>query len=204
MIGLKEFLHSGDIGVTSTGDELHIGVSLAEHVIEFTEIFDLGFTPTIGAAGFATVAGTSLAVIGPVLGMVGVFMALGSGYAEARDEIKNEATLSGFSQGFVAGLLSMSSKTVSYVFGKHGVDHENDFDPEADAIKTNAYNKALVAGYAMANTLSADERKSYIFEIREYTGPVSAGDWTDLDKRNYVIEYAAKLRLHFLETNQDD
>jgi len=29
------------------------------------------------------------------------------------------------------------------------------------------------------------------------------GDWSDLDKKNYVIVYAAKLRLHFLEESTD-
>jgi hypothetical protein len=51
----------------------------------------------------------------------------------------------------------------------------------------------------MANQASADDKKAYLKEIRQFTGHVSAGDWTDRDKRDYVIEYAAKLRLNFLQ-----
>src|SRR5438046_2208763 len=103
---LREFLDGADIGVESSSDGVHIGVSLAEHIVAVVDGLEL-VTPTVTQAGIAvvgagTVAGTALAFTGPVLGMTGVFMALGSGYEEAREEIKNEATLSGFSQGFVA------------------------------------------------------------------------------------------------------
>lgn len=201
-MALKDFLYHADLGVESTGDGLHIGVSLAEAVITGAEIFEV-VTPTISLTavptiGVATVAGVSMAFVGPVLGMAGVFMALGSGYAEAREAIKNEATVSGFSQGFVAGLLNMSAGTVKSIFAQHGVIHRNHADPEADVIEMHARNRGVVAGYLMANQVPADDKKAYLSEIHQFTGHVSAGDWTDRDKRDYVIEYAAKLRLHFL------
>ena len=43
-----------------------------------------------------------------------------------------------------------------------------------------------------------DEKKAYLRELRQFTGPVSAGDWGDREKINYVIEYGAKLRKHYL------
>jgi len=203
MSGLSEFLQNVDVGVTSTGDEVHIAVSLLEHVVAVVDALDV-VTPTIAAGeaatvGFATVAGVGLAVAGPILGMTGVFMALGSGYAEAREEIQNEAVCSGFSQGLVAGLLNMSSKTVSYLFAKHGAIPINAFDPEANVLQAKAYNRGLVAGYTMAKYASDADKKSYIFELREFTGEVPVGNWGDRDKINYVIEYAAKLRVNYLQ-----
>jgi hypothetical protein len=205
MSSLKDFLFNQDIGVTSTGDELHIIVSLAEHLIAVADALDV-ITPTISLTavptiGVATIAGVSLAVTGPVLGLAGVFMALGSGYEAAREEIQNEAVASGFSQGFVAGLLNMSAGTVRSLFAQQGVISRHPMDPEADILEMKARNRGVVAGYAMANQAGPDDKKAYLSELRAFTGPLSAGDWTDRDKIDYVITNAAQLRLHFL---QDD
>lgn len=203
MSGLKSFLESADVGVTSTGHELHIANSFLEAavgVIEAGHFIAPTWSATGAAAvGGATVAGVTLAFVGPVLGLTGVFMALGSGYQEAREAIQNEAVASGFSQGFVAGILNMSAKTVSFIFGRHGVIRRNQADPEADVIEAKAYNRGLVAGYTHANLASAEQKKSFVFELRPFTN-VSAGAWGDREKRDYVIEYAVQLRLHFLNT----
>jgi hypothetical protein len=203
MSKLKDFLYNKDIGVRSTGHELHIGMSLTETLVTVAEIAHV-VTPTISTTGVATIgagtiAGVGLAFAGPVLGMTGVFMALGSGYAEAREEIQNEAVASGFSQGFVAGLLNMSPGTVKALFAQHGAIHRNPMDSEADVLEMKARNRGLVAGYAMANQASAENKKTYLSEIRQFTGHVSSGSWGDRDKIDYVITYAAKLRLHFLQ-----
>jgi hypothetical protein len=84
------------------------------------------------------------------------------------------------------------------LFAQHGVIHRNPMDSEADIIEMKARNRGLVAGYVMANQASEDEKKAFLREIREYAGHVPSGDWTDRDKIDYVITYAAKLRLHFL------
>jgi hypothetical protein len=191
MPSLKEFLFNQDIGVESTGDGLHIAVSLAESLSSAAEMFDV--------VAVGSVAGVTLGVTGPILGMAGVFMALGSGYEEAREEIQNEAVANGFSQGFVAGLLNMSGSTVKFLFGQHAPVPRHPGDPDADVLEMHAYNRGLVAGYAMAKQVPDDDKKAYLSEIRQFTGHVDAGNWTDRDKINYVIEYAAKLRLNFLQ-----
>src|SRR3954470_11968096 len=142
-LSLKQFLFHKDLGVESTGDELHVDVALAEALTTGAEMFEL--------AGAATATGLALGVVGPVLGVAGVFMALGSGYEEAREAIKNEATVSGFSQGFVAGLLNMSGGTVKSLFGQFGPSGNHPDDREAEVLEMNAHNRGLVAGYAMAN-----------------------------------------------------
>jgi hypothetical protein len=209
---LKEFLKNADVGVTSSGDALHIGVSLLEYVHGVSEglewlvptfldeaAIDAGITTMDGVM----VSGIAMAYVGPILGMAGVFMALGSGYEEAREEIQNEATASGFAQGFVAGILNMSPRTTSWLFGQHGVIQRHPMDPEADVLEMKAHNRGVIAGYTLANMASEDQKKSFVFEIREFTGDVPVGAWTDRDKIDYVIEYAAKLRLHFLQENEE-
>jgi hypothetical protein len=154
--------------------------------------------PDVAWIAHSTIAGVA-GVAGPVLGMAGTFMALGSGYEEAREEIKNEATASGFAQGFVAGILNMSPSTTTSLFGVHSLGTRNVMDPESDVMKANARNKGLAAGYALANTATDDEKKSFVLELREHVpGGGYVGNWGDLEKRDYVVEYAAKLRLHYL------
>ena len=197
---LSEFLSTVDVGVESTGDEVHIGMSVLDHILGVVDALDV-VTPTIAVGeastvGFATVAGVGLAVAGPIVGMVGIFMALGAPYEEA--EIKNEATANGFSQGLVAGFLRMSGSTVNSLFVVHDIMRHNEFDPHADVVEANAYNRGLVAGFTLAKYASDEEKKSFVLEIRQFTGDVAVGDWQDRDKINYVIEYAAKLRLNYL------
>jgi hypothetical protein len=203
MAGLADFLKSADVGVESHGDGIHVGVALLEALHTGAEIAEIAEPAALAAEGAATIGGATvfgvgLAVAGPVLGLAGVFMALGSGYEAARAEIQNEAVASGFSQGFVAGILNMSGVTVSSIFGRHGVIHHNTADEGADYLEAKAYNRGLVAGYTMAHLATPEQKKAFIFEIRKHTPHTSAGNWTDLDKRNYVIDYAAQLRVHFL------
>lgn len=199
---LKGFLFERDFGVKAEDNKLHIGVSFLEHVITAAEIFHFAVptTTAAGAAtvGFATVGGLTLAATGPILGAAGVFMALGSGYEEARRIISNRAVKSGFSQGLICGFLRMSKNTVKRLFFKQFVIHSNVWDPEADEIETRAYNKGLVAGYLMGNEASEEERKAFLSELRQYTGDVHVGDWGDREKTDYVITYGAKLNRHYL------
>jgi hypothetical protein len=208
MADLMDLLEKQDIGITSTGDTFDIVGPGIDGIMLAMDVFDWGpvwlpqsvIEGTAGAAWIGRTFGFAMAYVGPLYGMAGMFMALGAPYEKAREEIKNEAVQSGFSQGFVAGILNMSPSTTRELFGDEGVDSHtrNTFDPESDYLKVNAYNRGLIAGYALANTCSKDEKESYVLEIRQYVTGVSAGEWTDLDKRNYVIEYAAKLRLHYL------
>jgi hypothetical protein len=55
----------------------------------------------IGGGAGAVVAGEV-----PVIAMVGVFLALRSGYTAAREAVRNENTVSGLSQGFAMGFLT--------------------------------------------------------------------------------------------------
>jgi hypothetical protein len=203
MSSLMEFLQNQDVGVTSAGHALHISHALAHTLVTMAEGLEVAMPTFVGleggsAIGAATIGGIAIAYIGPILGLSGAFMALGSGYHDARREIQNEAIASAFSQGFVAGILNMSPTTTRSLFGVHGIVHVNVMDPESDSLRVNAHNRGLLAGYAFANTASAEQKKSFVFELRRFTGDVPHSRWDDLEKRNYVLEYAAKLRLHYL------
>lgn len=203
MSNLKDYLFNADLGVRRHGDALHVGVALAEALVTAAKMFKL-VTPTVTAAGFTTVGiGTvatgGLIVATPVLGLVGAFLALGSGIHAAREEIENEAVLSGFSRGFICGLLNMSPTTVKSLFAQHGLGQRNPMDPGSDPLEMRSYNKGVVAGYAMGSQPSSQDKKAFLFEIKPFTGNLGGGAWGDREKIDYVVTYAANLRLHFLK-----
>ena len=137
----------------------------------------------------------------PVLTMVGVFVALGSGYYAAREAVKNENTVSGLSQGFVMGLLGWEWRHVVDRFGRWSVIRINAMDEATDVIRVNAYNRGLRAGYDFAATLSADEKKAYLSRIRKFGGIRVPKNWNrNRDAQiSYVIELAAAALRSFLK-----
>jgi Domain of unknown function (DUF4157) len=163
-----------------------------------------------GAAGAGAVEGASVlgggagAVVAgavPVIAMVGVFVALGSGYAAAREAVRNENTVSGLSQGFVMGLLGWEWRHVVDRFGRWSVIRINAMDEATDVIRVNAYNRGLRAGYDFAATLSADEKKAYLSRIRKFGGIRVPKNWNrNRDAQiSYVIELAAAALRSFLK-----
>ena len=56
---------------------------------------------------FAAGAGVIVAPFLTFYGVAGVFMALGSGYQAATEEVRNENSLTGFTHGYVMGLLGL-------------------------------------------------------------------------------------------------
>jgi hypothetical protein len=158
------------------------------------------------AAGGGTAVGGSIAGGGagavaagalPVLAMAGVFMALGSGYAEARQIVKNEETISGFSHGFAMGLLGWEwSQAVDRFWVWSARD--NPMDETLGYIAANAYNRGLKAGFKKARELPDDVRKLYLRGLRSIVGPRDTQAWTRLEQIDYVIQLGAAARMNFL------
>ena len=163
--------------------------------------------PTATTAGGATAAGGAIAGGGataiaagalPVLAMAGVFVALGSGYAEARAAVRNDYTASGFSQGFVMGLLGWDWHHAVDRFGVRFVI-PNPMDEALGVIRVNAYNAGLRAGYFAGAGLPADQKKAYLRAIRKFAGRRDSTTWSRADQISYVIELGAVARLHILK-----
>jgi len=162
-----------------------------------------GATATAGAATTeATViagggAGAVVAVALPVITMVGVFVALGAGYAEARAAVRSESTTSGFSQGFVMALLGWEWH---HAVDRFGVRYATPtpVDEALGYIKANAYNGGMRAGFEAGSKLSPDMKKAYLREIRKFAGPWGTTSWSRLDQISYVIELGAIALAHFL------
>ncbi len=122
----------------------------------------------------------------PVAGMYGVWMALGSGYLGARNNVKRTKFASGYSRGFVMGLLKWDWHHVSDRFGVQRVMHTNHFDESLDGLGAEAYVRALFFGFKVAQGLSDDYKASYLRGLRAVSNP-EKGNWTRNDQISYVI-----------------
>lgn len=138
-----------------------------------------------GAADLALTAGLPIAV------WVGVFVALGAPYAQARAIVRNENFRSGFTQSFVACLLNWEWHQVTSRFFRFGPGTMNYFDESLSYVGANAFNSGLHAGYIHACSLSPAARKAILHRLRSLSPSTRAGQWDRLDQVNYVIELAS-------------
>ena len=136
------------------------------------------------AGSFALTAGL------PIVTMVGVWVALGSGYYQAREEAKNENMLSGFSQGFVMAILKWNWSHVVSRFQRPYL-RINKADEQMDSIRVNSYHKGLKAGYLAGMVLPDDTKKAYVKKIRSAGNVHGPKEWSaDEDvARNQQISY---------------
>lgn len=147
-----------------------------------------GLIAGAGAGGFALTAGV------PVITAVGVWVALGSGYYQAREEAKNENTMSGFSQGFVMAILKWKWHNVVSRFQRPYL-RINKFDEAMDSIRVNSYHKGLKSGYLAGTALSDDAKKEYVKKIRSSGNIQSPKQWSENEytARNQQISYVIDL-----------
>lgn len=145
---------------------------------------------------------TEVAILGsavlPVLAFEGVCATLGAGYFQARNLVRNENTKSGFSEGYVMGLLNWPWSNVRSLFGRYGVIKIYATDEQLDVIRVNAYNSGLVAGYKYGSRFPEAAQKAIIARLRQLAGHPSSGRWTRRDQISFVIALATALRTKFL------
>jgi hypothetical protein len=123
-------------------------------------------------------AAANLAAVGvgalPVITQVGVFVALGSGYAQARNIARAEESALGFSQGFVMGILRWKWDWLrANMWRKYF--HTNHFDDAMDAIRMNSYNDALTIGFVVGRLLRDEVAKAFERKIRSVTSYSTVG-----------------------------
>ncbi len=140
------------------------------------------------AASFGLTAGV------PVVTMVGVWVALGSGYYQAREEARNENTVSGFSHGFVAAILGWRWEHIVARFQRTHLKI-NHADAAMDSIRVNSYHSGIKSGYLAGVILPPEAKKAYVSKIRS-TGNVHGPKNWDANKdvaRNQQISYVIEL-----------
>ena len=148
-------------------------------------------TLIIGSVDLILTLGVPLAL------WVGVWVAMGAPYAQARALVKNENFISGFSQGFVMGLLKWKWHQVVSRFGKFAPDF-NAADSSLGYVAANARNEGLRTGFVHASLLDDKARRSILEKLKMLSPSTKAGNWSRLDQISYVIELAAAGRRNFI------
>jgi len=161
------------------------------NIIALYEATQGGLMYTGAAAGsFALTAGL------PIVTAVGVWVALGSGYYQAREEAKKDETMSGFSQGFVMAILGWKWSHVVPLFRRPYLSI-NKFDEQMNSIRVNSYHAGLKTGFLAGMVLPEDGKKAYRAKIRRAGNVTGPKEWSRDDDvaRNqqvsYVIDMAA-------------
>lgn len=157
---------------------------------------------TSGAAGLAATMGI------PIVATIGVWVMLGAGYHQARQEIRRKGFMSGFSQGFVSGVLNWYWEHTVQRFAMRFVVRRNAFDPVMDREEALGYNEGLIKGWGVGigipdlkalTTIKMveDKKKAYRIALRRLANRHDDGPWSrnadeaKLQQVGYVIDLAA-------------
>jgi len=133
----------------------------------------------------------ALTLIVPLAVWVGVFAAMGAPYAQARALVRNENFQSGFSRGFIMGLLKWDWQHAVQRFFRFGAGQINPFDESLSYIAANAYNDGLRSGFTHARVLDDAVKKELLNRFKSLSPGTAGGRWSRLDQISYVIELAA-------------
>ena len=115
-------------------------------------------------------------------------------YEEARQIVKEEESASGFSQGFVMGLLGWKWTNVRHLFGRWGSMRIYQMDEAMNNIRVNAYNTSLLSGYIFGILLPERIQKPYLAGLRRLAGHPSTGQWSRNEQISFVISLGAVAR----------
>lgn len=142
-------------------------------------------------------SGLGLTLVVPLAVWVGVWVAMGAGYAEAKSLVKKEEWESGFSRGFVMRLLGWDWSHAVSRFFRFSAGQINPFDESLSYVGANAYNEGLRAGYVHASSFNKKIQTAFLERIKKLSPSVRAGkSWTRVDQIDYVTYLAAYGRAH--------
>jgi hypothetical protein len=193
----------------SANHKLQFGLELFDAVHAGIAMFELegAVFGTTGALGTVGALGLAAAVVAPLAAEAAVLVAIGNAHAEAINSLIDDEIRSGFSRGVVLGADDRAASYIKENFVKHS-PVRNSVYPEYGTKLQNAYNRALVAGYAQGRRLlESKAQRSAFFEdlyARMSVHPsVEHGEdqdaWSERTWTSYYIDCAAMFRLHHLK-----
>lgn len=138
---------------------LNFYVPLVDTVLTGLEIVGV----ELGAGGLLMSAAT-----GPLAAWVGTWVALGDGYAQARQEIAEREMKSGFGRALAMCCHGRMGKTVVEYFGHDAYSNPADQESAVDAKKGRA--SGLLAGYKQGAQLSPGQRKLLLRDLETRSG----------------------------------
>jgi len=149
---------------------------------------------SMAAADLATTAVLPLQI------WVQVYVMLGAPYREAQILVRNENFVSGFTQGFVTGLLKWEWAHTKARFVRFAPDFNTSGAVDLGFISANARNEGLRNGFIHASILPDAVKKKILAHLKSLSPGTHAGNWTRNEQVSYVIELAAAgRRTHFFK-----
>lgn len=133
--------------------------------------------------------GTTLVL--PLQIWVEVYVMLGAPYRKAQILVRNENFVSGFSQGFVTGLLRWDWPQTRSRFARFSPDFNTSGAFDLGFISANARNEGLRNGYIHASLFPDIVKKKILSLLRSGSPGTQAGNWSRNEQISFVIELAA-------------
>ena len=158
------------------------------------DAYYLALARTTLMGGADAVAGAGLVVIPVAVWVGGIVAIFGAPYWAAEAAIKEENFQTGFSQGYVMGLLRWEWSQARDRFARLYILNYYD-DNQLNATRVNAYNTGLVSGFKIGQSLTDESKDTQRKALRKLAGHPSAGNWTRQDQISFVIALAGPFRL---------
>lgn len=149
-----------------------------------------------GASLRATVAGAGAAgiIVISIAVAVGVYVALGAGYYEARKRVRARGFMTGYSRGFVMGILNWKWPTAAARFIAKR-PYLNAMDQNAGQMEAAANNEGLFVGYCLGAAAPEEAKKRYRIALRRLARRTDDSAWSKnaIIARNQQIDYVIAL-----------
>jgi hypothetical protein len=185
----------------------YVQAALSEMAAQEAAVVTAAADAAAVAAEGTLVAGagtTAAAIVIPIIALVAVGLALGAPYYQARVDARNEGNASGFSKGYVCGLLKWSVHNTVNLFWDRAVQ-VNPYDEVIPSIQAKAHNSGLLKGRFAGIAQSDSVKKTYLRALHRLTTTSSAGwsarsdDWQEVMRArqvqlSYVIDLASAAR----------
>jgi hypothetical protein len=183
--------------------EAFLDIQVAQYEAIAKAAADAALRAQMAALGRGAAA-AGVAVVVPAVIFSAVLTALGVGYYQAHEAARKEEGVSGFSHGFVMGLLGWEWRHVKERFTRQFF-RMNHYDEAMDVIRVNAYRQGLLAGFLTGLVFPPGAKKEYLRKIQEGAGASAAGwsahsdQWEERMRAqrvqiNYVIDLAVSAR----------
>jgi outer membrane protein OmpA-like peptidoglycan-associated protein len=177
--------------VSTNGKKAHFWIDLVHWGIVGAEIL---------AEGSLLVAGLTIA--GPVLALVGNFLALGIPCVEAAQIVADKWSATGFARGVVMGADQRKAQQLKDYFGNDYFP-PNHFCPQARDVAIANYKMGLLVGFVQGRLLCPNQRTIFFRDLGRRMGDQSyRGDSKRWGRREWVDWYvsaAAAFKGHHLE-----
>jgi hypothetical protein len=109
----------------------------------------------------ALTMGEAMAIAGPLVAYIGLWVGLGAPYMEAKQKIAENAARSGISHGVLIGAYGWSPDKAKNFAMSQNMAVNNNWIPGAQNVATNSYRMAFLAGYKQGRAMSQGQRKVF-------------------------------------------